>query len=76
MSQVSDNERFQLDLELVQCLANSEYISWLAQTKRFEDPAFLKYLEYLQYFQRPEYSQFITYALLATLLNHVVDVLL
>lgn len=59
---VTDRERFQQDLEFVQCLASAEYLNWLAQARHFDDPAFLAYLQYLQYWQRPEYSHFITCA--------------
>ena len=31
----------------------------LAQTRYFEDPAFLEYLRYLQYWQQPQYAQYI-----------------
>jgi mediator of RNA polymerase II transcription subunit 31 len=34
----------------------------LAQTKFFEDEAFMNYLEYLEYFRGREYAKFITYA--------------
>ncbi|XP_057770950.1 mediator of RNA polymerase II transcription subunit 31 isoform X2 [Salvia miltiorrhiza] len=61
-------QRFLLELEFVQCLANPTYIhyndSWnldLAQNRYFEDEAFIGYLKYLQYWQRPEYLKFIMY---------------
>ncbi|KAJ8772409.1 hypothetical protein K2173_027586 [Erythroxylum novogranatense] len=48
-------QRFLLELEFVQCLANPIYIHYLAQNRYFEDEAFIGYLKYLQYWQRPEY---------------------
>ncbi|KAA3458183.1 Chlorophyll A-B binding protein [Gossypium australe] len=48
-------QRFLLELEFVQCLANPTYIHYLAQNRYFEDEAFIGYLKYLQYWQRPEY---------------------
>jgi hypothetical protein len=57
---VSDKYRFELELEFVQCLANPEYLNWLAQTQHFQNPAFLAFLVYLQYWKTPEYSHFIT----------------
>jgi len=33
----------------------------LAQSKYFEDEAFMNYLEYLEYFRKREYAKFITY---------------
>ncbi|KAK8586564.1 hypothetical protein V6N13_010153 [Hibiscus sabdariffa] len=52
-------QRFLLELEFVQCLANPTYIHYLAQNRYFEDEAFIGYLKYLQYWQRPEYIKFI-----------------
>uniref|UniRef100_A0A5B7BTX5 Mediator of RNA polymerase II transcription subunit 31 n=1 Tax=Davidia involucrata TaxID=16924 RepID=A0A5B7BTX5_DAVIN len=54
-------QRFLLELEFVQCLANPIYIHYLAQNRYFEDEAFIGYLKYLQYWQRPEYLKFIMY---------------
>ncbi|KAL3686780.1 hypothetical protein R1sor_013089 [Riccia sorocarpa] len=54
-------QRFELELEFVQCLANPTYIHYLAQNRYFDDEAFVGYLKYLQYWQRPEYAKFIVY---------------
>uniref|UniRef100_A0A7N0RG16 Mediator of RNA polymerase II transcription subunit 31 n=1 Tax=Kalanchoe fedtschenkoi TaxID=63787 RepID=A0A7N0RG16_KALFE len=54
-------QRFLLELEFVQCLANPTYIHYLAQNRFFEDEAFIGYLKYLQYWHRPEYVKFIIY---------------
>lgn len=54
-------QRFLLELEFVQCLANPTYIHYLAQNRYFEDEAFIGYLKYLQYWQQPEYTKFIMY---------------
>lgn len=54
-------QRFLLELEFVQCLANPTYIHYLAQNRYFEDEAFIGYLKYLQYWQRPEYIKFIMF---------------
>ncbi|KAM1269472.1 hypothetical protein ACFX15_001636 [Malus domestica] len=54
-------QRFLLELEFVQCLANPTYIHYLAQNRYFEDEAFIGYLKHLQYWQRPEYTRFIMY---------------
>ncbi|KAJ6764558.1 MEDIATOR OF RNA polymerase II TRANSCRIPTION SUBUNIT 31 [Salix koriyanagi] len=54
-------QRFLLELEFVQCLANPTYIHYLAQNRYFDDEAFIGYLKYLQYWQRPEYVKFIMY---------------
>ncbi|KAJ6672122.1 MEDIATOR OF RNA polymerase II TRANSCRIPTION SUBUNIT 31 [Salix viminalis] len=47
-------QRFLLELEFVQCLANPTYIHYLAQNRYFDDEAFIGYLKYLQYWQRPD----------------------
>eukprot|EP00252_Welwitschia_mirabilis_P020126 TRINITY_DN4861_c0_g1_i1.p1 TRINITY_DN4861_c0_g1~~TRINITY_DN4861_c0_g1_i1.p1 ORF type:complete len:189 (+),score=36.05 TRINITY_DN4861_c0_g1_i1:197-763(+) len=54
-------QRFLLELEFVQCLANPTYIHYLAQNRYFDDEAFIGYLKYLQYWKRPEYIKFIMY---------------
>ncbi|KAK3184520.1 hypothetical protein Dsin_031806 [Dipteronia sinensis] len=54
-------QRFLLELEFVQCLANPNYIHCLAQYRYFEDEAFIGYLKYLQYWKRLEYVKFIMY---------------
>ncbi|XP_078155871.1 SOH1 family protein isoform X2 [Carex rostrata] len=52
-------QRFLLELEFIQCLANPTYIHYLAQNRYFEDEAFIGYLKYLKYWQKPEYVKFI-----------------
>ncbi|KAJ3159631.1 hypothetical protein HDU86_001640 [Geranomyces michiganensis] len=54
-------KRFQLELEFVQCLANPQYLQFLAQQHYFSDPTFLNYLAYLRYWQQPQYAIYITY---------------
>jgi len=54
-----ETDRFLLELEFVQCLANPTYIHYLAQNRYFEDEAFIGYLKYLKYWQRPEYIKYI-----------------
>eukprot|EP00242_Pyramimonas_sp_CCMP2087_P004117 CAMPEP_0198218166 /NCGR_PEP_ID=MMETSP1445-20131203/67727_1 /TAXON_ID=36898 /ORGANISM="Pyramimonas sp., Strain CCMP2087" /LENGTH=130 /DNA_ID=CAMNT_0043895081 /DNA_START=170 /DNA_END=559 /DNA_ORIENTATION=- len=57
----SERERFLIELEFIQCLANPKYINHLAQNRKFEDPAFVNYLAYLQYWKKPEYARFLIY---------------
>ncbi|KAJ1823523.1 suppressor of hpr1 [Coemansia sp. RSA 2703] len=54
-------ERFEVELEFVQCLANPWYINFIAQQGYFEKPEFINFLKYLQYWKKPEYSRFIVY---------------
>ncbi|KAI7877971.1 SOH1-domain-containing protein [Lichtheimia hyalospora FSU 10163] len=58
---VDDEQRFQIELEFVQCLANPWYLNHLAQQQYFKDDAFIRYLEYLQYWKKPEYARFVVY---------------
>ncbi|RWS27601.1 transcriptional regulator SOH1-like protein [Leptotrombidium deliense] len=51
--------RFQVELEFVQCLANPNYLNFLAQRGILKDKAFINYLTYLQYWKRPEYAKFL-----------------
>lgn len=53
--------RFQIELEFVQCLANPNYLNYLAQRKFLQKPEFIKYLEYLQYWKQPEYAKYLRY---------------
>ena len=55
------SNRFELELEFIQCLASPAYLHHLATQGFFNDPAFLQFLNYLQYWKRPEYVRFITY---------------
>ncbi|VDP87620.1 unnamed protein product [Echinostoma caproni] len=53
--------RFQIELEFVQCLANPNYLNFLAQQGCFEKPAFINYLRYLRYWKEPAYSRYLIY---------------
>ncbi|XP_035222720.1 mediator of RNA polymerase II transcription subunit 31-like [Stegodyphus dumicola] len=53
--------RFQIELEFIQCLANPNYLNFLAQRNYLKDKAFISYLKYLQYWKRPEYAKYIKY---------------
>ncbi|KAL0115689.1 hypothetical protein PUN28_010906 [Cardiocondyla obscurior] len=48
--------RFQVELEFVQCLANPNYLNFLAQRGYFKDTTFINYLKYLLYWKEPEYA--------------------
>ncbi|KAJ2768316.1 suppressor of hpr1, partial [Coemansia nantahalensis] len=54
-------ERFEVELEFLQCLANPWYINIIAQQGYFDKPEFVNYLRYLRYWQRPEYARFVVY---------------
>lgn len=50
-----------MELEFVQCLANPNYLHFLAKQGLFESSEFKNYLKYLLYWKRPEYVKFIKY---------------
>src|SRR4029434_3022451 len=53
--------RFQSELEFVQCLANPNYLNFLAQRGYLRDKVFVNYLKYLIYWKEPEYAKFLKY---------------
>jgi mediator of RNA polymerase II transcription subunit 31 len=56
------SNRFELELEFLQCLASPAYLHHLATTGILNDTKFLAFLKYLQgYWMRPEYARFVTY---------------
>lgn len=58
-ARTANRERFELELEFVQSLANPFYLHSLAQQNILEQPAFVNYLEYLQYWREKDYARFI-----------------
>jgi len=56
-----DNMRFQVELEFVQCLANPNYLNFLAQRDYFKQSTFVNYLKYLLYWKQPEYVKYLRY---------------
>ena len=53
--------RFELELEFVQCLASPAYLHHLATTGILGEPSFIEFLEYLQYWKKPEYVRLLQY---------------
>lgn len=71
-----DVQRFELELEFVQSLANPQYLTCefyyyyiiivvlmvvLGQRGYFKEKSFVNYLKYLQYWKTKEYSHFLKY---------------
>ncbi|KAJ1926345.1 suppressor of hpr1 [Tieghemiomyces parasiticus] len=56
-----NRERFQIELEFVQCLANPWYLNHLGQLQYFKEPEFVAYLKYLLYWKQPKYAKYIIY---------------
>jgi len=53
--------RFELELEFIQCLASPAYLHHLATIGVLADRDFLDFLEYLQYWKQPEYVKYLNY---------------
>jgi len=59
--QAANREKFELELEFVQSLANPYYLHSLAQQNILDQPAFINYLEYLLYWKEKDYARFIQF---------------
>ncbi|XP_052075264.1 mediator of RNA polymerase II transcription subunit 31-B-like [Mytilus californianus] len=59
--EADERVRFQTELEFVQCLANPNYLNFLAQRGFFKDQTFINYLKYLQYWKEPKYAKYLKY---------------
>ncbi|KAG2037039.1 SOH1-domain-containing protein [Suillus americanus] len=57
----TNRDKFELELEFVQSLANPYYLHSLAQQSILDQPAFINYLEYLMYWKEKDYARFIHY---------------
>ncbi|KAI6032769.1 SOH1-domain-containing protein [Pisolithus orientalis] len=60
-ARAENRERFELELEFVQSLANPYYLQSLAQQNILDQPAFANFIEYLQYWREKDYARFIHY---------------
>lgn len=58
-AKAANKERFELELEFVQALANPFYLQSLAQQNILSQPTFINYLEYLLYWKEKDYARFI-----------------
>ncbi|KAF4321184.1 hypothetical protein BBO99_00005129 [Phytophthora kernoviae] len=57
----SNDIRFQMELEFIQCLASPAYLNFLAINRYFDNPTFMNYLQYLKYWKQPQYAKYIVY---------------
>eukprot|EP00937_MAST-01D_sp_MAST-1D-sp2_P007105 g7105.t1 len=55
------SSQFEQELEFVQCLANPQYLHFLAENQYLDNPEFVAYLHYLRYWAEPEYARFIKF---------------
>jgi mediator of RNA polymerase II transcription subunit 31 len=56
-----DRDRFELELEFVQCLASPAYLHYLATNGILYQSTFLDFLRYLRYWKLPQYAKYLTY---------------
>ena len=61
----ANRERFELELEFVQALANPFYLQTLAQQNVLSKPSFINYLKYLMYWKEKEYARFVVFVFLS-----------
>ncbi|EME50238.1 hypothetical protein DOTSEDRAFT_68945 [Dothistroma septosporum NZE10] len=59
--QYGGEDRFVLELEFVQMLANPHYLNHLATQKLLDSEEFIAYLDYLQYFRQPKYLRYLQF---------------
>ncbi|TDL16676.1 SOH1-domain-containing protein [Rickenella mellea] len=57
----ANRNRFELELEFLQALANPFYLHSLAQQGILSQPAFINFLKYLMYWREREYVRFVQY---------------
>ncbi|KAG2356362.1 SOH1-domain-containing protein [Suillus spraguei] len=57
----TNRDKFELELEFVQSLANPYYLHSLAQQNILDQPAFINYLQYLTYWKEKDYARFIQF---------------
>jgi mediator of RNA polymerase II transcription subunit 31 len=56
-----DRDRFELELEFVQCLASPAYLHYLATNGILYQSTFLDFLRYLRYWKLPQYAKYLAY---------------
>jgi mediator of RNA polymerase II transcription subunit 31 len=73
LNDLDNEERFLIELEFVQNLANPKYLNYLAQNRYFDDPAFLDFLRYLRYWKEPEYARHLLFPQCLQFLDNLID---
>jgi len=61
LTETSNDERFILELEFINALANPRYLHKLARDGILNSPAFVRYLAYLAYWEEPRYAKYVLY---------------
>jgi mediator of RNA polymerase II transcription subunit 31 len=61
MDQGLEADRFYVELEFVQNLANARYLNYLGVQGYYDDPQFIDYLKYLRYWRDPQYMKYLMF---------------
>lgn len=69
----SAEDRFYIELEFVQNLANPKYLNHLAQNGYFEQESFLEFLKYLRYWKEPQYIKHIIFPQCLAFLDALIE---
>ena len=69
----SKEERFNIELEFVQNLANPKYLNHLAQNGYFEQESFIAFLKYLRYWKEPEYIVYLIFPQCLAFLDALIE---
>eukprot|EP00878_Enallax_costatus_P000804 GHUV01000928.1.p1 GENE.GHUV01000928.1~~GHUV01000928.1.p1 ORF type:complete len:134 (+),score=39.30 GHUV01000928.1:134-535(+) len=70
---ISERDRFVMELEFVQSLANPHYLHYLATHQYFDDDAFFNYLKYLEYWKKEPYVTYIRFPMCLLMMNLLHD---
>lgn len=68
-----DEERYLIELEFVQNLANPKYLNYLAQNGYFQQVEFIDYLKYLRYWKEPQYLKKLLFPQCLSFLDALID---
>lgn len=66
-------DRFAIELEFVQNLANPKYLCYLAQQGLFEQYSFINFLKYLRYWKQPNYIRYLLFPQCLPFLDALID---
>ena len=68
-----DDEKFSIELEFVQNLANPKYLNYLAQNGYFQQEEFISFLKYLRYWKQPQYLKKLLFPQCLDFLDALID---
>ena len=73
LSALSSERRLVVELEFVQNLCNSKYLSYLAQNRYLSDDKFIRFLQYLRYWKKPEYARLLIFPQCLAFLDALIE---